>query len=151
MNFPPEHPLVERVRGICMAYPEAAEVISHGRCTFRGGKRQFAIVGVAHDDIGAIQFIPDPSERLALLEREDVFIPPYEGAYGWLAIRVRRTRGIGILSPNCSTPHTGPSPCGGSSGISTRAGTRHPASIRPERRRGVFWTLVCSRERIMRP
>jgi len=39
MNFPPDHPLSERVRGICMAYPEAVEVISHGRCTFRAGKR----------------------------------------------------------------------------------------------------------------
>ncbi len=49
MNFPPDHPLSERVRGICMAYPEAAEVLSHGRCTFRAGKRQFAIVGVYDD------------------------------------------------------------------------------------------------------
>ena len=88
MNFPPDHPLSERVRSICMAYPEAAEVLAHGRCTFRAGKRQFAIVGAAHDDVGAVEFIPDESERHALLERDDVFIPPYEGAYGRLAIRV---------------------------------------------------------------
>ena len=88
MSFPPDHPLSERVRSICMAYPEAAEVLAHGRCTFRAGKRQFAIVGAAHDDVGAVEFIPDESERHALLERDDVFIPPYEGAYGWLAIRV---------------------------------------------------------------
>ncbi len=86
MNFPPDHPLTERVRAICMAYPEAAEVMSHGRCTFRAGKRQFALVGVY--EISAVVFIPDDSERLALLEREDVFVPPYEGAYGWLAIRI---------------------------------------------------------------
>jgi len=91
MNFPPDHPLAERVRGICMAYPEAVEVISHGRCTFRAGKRQFAIVGV--DDIGAVLFVPDDSERLALVERADVFIPPYEGAYGWLAIRATADTG----------------------------------------------------------
>ena len=93
MNFPPDHPLVERVRAVCMAYPEAAEVISHGRCTFRAGKRQFAIVGAAHDDVGAVEFIPDDSERLALLERSDVFVPPYEGAYGWLAIRLTADAG----------------------------------------------------------
>lgn len=86
MWFPPEHPLVERVRALCLAYPEAAEVISHGRCTFRAGKRQFAIVGVAQS--GAVLFIPDDSERFALLEREDIFVPPYEGAYGWLAMRI---------------------------------------------------------------
>ena len=76
-----------------MAYPEAVEVISHGRCTFRAGKRQFAIVGAVHDDVGAVEFIPDDSERLALVERSDVFVPPYEGAYGWLAIRVTADTG----------------------------------------------------------
>jgi len=74
-----------------MAYPEAVEVPSHGRCTFRAGKRQFALVGVY--EIGAVVFIPDASERHALLERDDVFVPPYEGAYGWLAIRVTADSG----------------------------------------------------------
>ena len=74
-----------------MAYPEAAEVLSHGRCTFRAGKRQFALVGVY--DMPAVVFIPDDSERHALLERDDVFVPPYEGAYGWLAIRVTADTG----------------------------------------------------------
>ena len=49
MRFPPDHPLTVRVRGLCMSYPEAAEVLSHGRSTFRAGKRQFAIVGAAAD------------------------------------------------------------------------------------------------------
>lgn len=93
MRFPPEHPLVVRVRDLCTPYPELAEVISHGRCTFRAGKRQFAIVGSAHDDAGAVLFIPDELERPALLERDDVFVPPYEGAYGWLAIRVEADSG----------------------------------------------------------
>ena len=93
MTFAPDHPLVERARALCMRYPEAAEVIAHGRCTFRAGKRQFAIVGAAHDDLGAIEFLPDPLEREALLERDDVFVPAYEGAYGWLAIRVEAASG----------------------------------------------------------
>ena len=93
MSFPPEHPLVVRVRELCAPYPEVAEVISHGRCTFRAGKRQFAIVGAAHDDGGAVLFIPDELERPVLLERDDVFVPPYEGAYGWLALRVEADSG----------------------------------------------------------
>ena len=40
-----------------------------------------------------MEFIPDPLEREALLERDDVFVPPYEGAYGWLAIRVDAASG----------------------------------------------------------
>ncbi|GAA1972631.1 MmcQ/YjbR family DNA-binding protein [Microbacterium pumilum] len=93
MSFAADHPLTVRVRQICMAYPEAAEVVAHGRCTFRAGKRQFALVGAGHDDVGAVEFIPDDSERLALLERDDIFIPPYEGAYGWLALRVEADTG----------------------------------------------------------
>lgn len=93
MRFPPDHPLVERVRSLCMRYPEATEVIAHGRVTFRAGKRQFAIVGAAHDDRGAVEFLPDPTERDALRERADVFVPAYEGAYGWLAIRVEAASG----------------------------------------------------------
>ncbi|MCR2764436.1 MmcQ/YjbR family DNA-binding protein [Microbacterium sp. zg.B48] len=88
MRFPVDHPLVQRMRTLCMRYPEAAEVIAHGRVTFRAGKRQFAIVGAAHDDRDAVEFLPDLAERDALLEREDVFVPAYEGAYGWLAMRV---------------------------------------------------------------
>ncbi|MBW9092166.1 MmcQ/YjbR family DNA-binding protein [Microbacterium jejuense] len=86
MWFPPDHPLPVRVRSLCLPYPEAVEAISHGRCTFRAGKRQFAIVGVGPDP--AVLFLPDDLERPALLERDDVFIPPYEGASGWLALRV---------------------------------------------------------------
>ena len=93
MRIPPEHPLAVRVRELCALYPEVAEVISHGRCTFRAGKRQFAIVGAAHDDEGAVLFIPDDLERPVLIERDDVFVPPYEGAYGWLALRVEADSG----------------------------------------------------------
>lgn len=93
MRFPSDHPLVERVRSLCMRYPEAAEVIAHGRVTFRAGRPQFAIVGAAHEDGGAIEFIPDPLERGVLLARDDVFVPPYEGAYGWLAMRVEAASG----------------------------------------------------------
>ncbi|WP_374315287.1 MmcQ/YjbR family DNA-binding protein [Microbacterium sp.] len=91
MHFPPDHPLVARVRGLCLPYPEAVEAISHGRCTFRAGRRQFALVGVAGE--GAVVFIPDDSERQVLRERDDVFVPPYEGAYGWLALRVTADAG----------------------------------------------------------
>ena len=107
MSFPPDHPLVERVRGICMAYPEAAEVV----CTrsLHVPRRQAAVRhrGGCSRRRGAVEFIPDDSERHALLERDDVFVPPYEGAYGWLAIRVEADPGDGSWSPNCSTRRTG--------------------------------------------
>lgn len=93
MRFPADHPLTVRVREMCLAYPEAVEVLAHGRATFRAGKRQFAIVGAAHEDAGAVEFIPDALERPVLLDRDDIFVPPYEGAYGWLAMRVEPDAG----------------------------------------------------------
>lgn len=106
MNFAPDDPLTQRVRAICMPYPEAAEVMAHGRCTFRAGKRQFAIVGAVHDPVGAVEFIPDDSERPALLERDDVFVPPYEGPYGWLALRVESESGDwGLLAELLDTSY----------------------------------------------
>ena len=106
MRFPPGHPLTVRVRALCLDYPEAVEVISHGRCTFRAGRKQFVIVGAAHDDVGAVQFVPDASERLALLERDDVFVPPYEGAYGWLALRIEPEAGDwGLLAELIDTSY----------------------------------------------
>lgn len=93
LHYPVDHPVVERVRGLCMRYPEAVEAIAHGRVTFRAGRRQFAIVGVAHRESPAVEFLPAEDEREALLERADVFVPPYEGAYGWLAIEVEHGDG----------------------------------------------------------
>jgi predicted DNA-binding protein (MmcQ/YjbR family) len=93
MLFPDGHPLVARVRAQCLRYPESVEVVSHGRFTYRAGKRQFAIVGAVDREKGAVQFIPDPDEREALLTRDDVWVPPYEGAYGWLAIDVEADTG----------------------------------------------------------
>lgn len=91
--FAVDHPFVERVRVLCMRYPEAVEAIAHGRVTFRAGKRQFAIATAERDGGPAVEFIPDPDERQALLERDDVFVPPYEGAYGWLALRLTADAG----------------------------------------------------------
>ena len=106
MNFPPDHPLTERVRGICMAYPEAAEVIAHGRCTFRAGKRQFAIVGAAHDE--SARSCSSPTTRSASRSSSGTTCSslPYEGAYGWLAIRVDADTGDWDFSRNCSTRRT---------------------------------------------
>lgn len=93
LRYDAQHPLVARVRAQCLRYPEAVEVLSHGRFTFRAGKRQFAIVGIAHSDREAVEFVPDPAERDALLARADVTVPPYEGAYGWLALEVSADAG----------------------------------------------------------
>jgi predicted DNA-binding protein (MmcQ/YjbR family) len=81
----PGHPIVKRVRKICLAYPEAVEVESWGRPSFRAGKRIFVLVS-SMDHPGWIVFKPGPGEHDAYLEREGFHVPPYWGASGWLAI-----------------------------------------------------------------
>ena len=44
----------------------AAEVIAHGRCTFRAGKPQFAIVGAGLAGLSAaLRLVTSPAERQA--------------------------------------------------------------------------------------
>ncbi|MCU1524028.1 MAG: hypothetical protein JWO18_922 [Microbacteriaceae bacterium] len=84
----PADPLVERVRGICMVFPEAAEVLAWGRPTFRAGKKVFVIVSSSMDRPYSIVFKPDADERLAHLQDGRFFSPPYWGPGGWLGIDI---------------------------------------------------------------
>jgi len=83
----PQHPLVERIRSIAMAYPEAVEAETWGRPTFRAGKKIFLLVG-SMDQPFSIVFKPDPDEARALAGDNRFWSPPYWGASGWLAILV---------------------------------------------------------------
>ncbi|WP_374946205.1 MmcQ/YjbR family DNA-binding protein [Agreia sp.] len=84
--FDEDDVVVERVRGLCMAYPEAAEVLAWGRPTFRAGKKIFVTVGASMKRPHSMVFKPDPDEYPALVQRDEVFVPPYFGPAGWLAI-----------------------------------------------------------------
>ena len=84
----PADPLVERVRGICMVFPEAAEVLAWGRPTFRAGKKVFVVVSSSMDRPYSIVFKPDADERLAHLQDGRFFSPPYWGPSGWLGIDI---------------------------------------------------------------
>lgn len=88
--FDDADPVLNRLRGLALALPEATEQISHGRPVFRCGKL-FATYGggekgskVRRDT--ALLFIPDPGERAALDQDERFFVPAYYGPAGWLAL-----------------------------------------------------------------
>lgn len=81
----PNDPHLERVRAICMAYPDATEVQSWGRPTFRVAKRIFIVVGSGMDRPHSIIFKPDAEERRAYIEDARFWVPPYWGPSGWLA------------------------------------------------------------------
>ncbi|MEE3852678.1 MmcQ/YjbR family DNA-binding protein [Gordonia sp. LSe1-13] len=88
--FSDDDPYLLRVREVALALPDTTEVVAHGRPTFRCGK-MFGNYGGSvkgsqdrHDQ--SLLFIPDTSEREALLADSRFYLPAYLGAYGWLGI-----------------------------------------------------------------
>ena len=78
-----DDPLLADLRKVCLALPEAAEVESWGRPTWRAGAKgkMFAVYGAE-----GLIFKPEPAERDALLHDRRYSIPPYFGPSGWLAL-----------------------------------------------------------------
>ena len=76
-------PLLADLRKICLALPEAVEVESWGRPTFRAGPKgkMFAVYGAE-----GLIFKPEPAERDALLNDPRFEIPAYYGPSGWLVL-----------------------------------------------------------------
>ena len=82
----PRHPLVERVRVLCLRYGGVAEVKSWGRPTFRVNGKIFVVVAAMADRPYSIVIKPDSVDEPALRQDPRFFTPPYWGPFGWLAI-----------------------------------------------------------------
>jgi predicted DNA-binding protein (MmcQ/YjbR family) len=80
----PEHPLVERVRRICLALPEAVEVEAWGRPTFRAAKPIFVHVAATAERPLSIVVKTDPEEHLALLQDGRFSAVPYYSRDHWV-------------------------------------------------------------------
>ncbi len=85
-------PLLGRVRDIALAFPDAAEKVSHGRPAFYT-KKIFAYYGASVRVDGewvqhpqAVVILPDAEEEPALRDDPRVFVPAYLGASGWLGV-----------------------------------------------------------------
>jgi predicted DNA-binding protein (MmcQ/YjbR family) len=83
--------LVDRVRRICMAFPEANERLSHGEPTWFAGKgRVFAMIdGHHHDSPHLSVWLPQPPEAQETLieaDPERFFRPAYVGGSGWVGM-----------------------------------------------------------------
>jgi predicted DNA-binding protein (MmcQ/YjbR family) len=90
-----DDPILARLREVALALPGAAEKVSHGRPTFFTQKVFATFGGVVKGDHGsdalgqALVFLPEPTERPALLADPRIAVPGYHGAYGWLALDLR--------------------------------------------------------------
>lgn len=83
---------LERIRAICMSFPEAAEKLSHGSPAFFIEKgKVYAYYWHNHHGDGHTSVIVKTSgreEQAMLVEMEPEFyhVPPYLGPSGWIAM-----------------------------------------------------------------
>ena len=83
--------LVERLRKICMAQPDAVEKLSHGEPTWFAGKgKVFAMLDNHHHGSAHLAvWLPQPlgaQEALIDTDSERFFRPPYVGPSGWVGV-----------------------------------------------------------------
>ncbi|WP_226437312.1 MmcQ/YjbR family DNA-binding protein [Rhodococcus yananensis] len=88
--FDEADPLLARVRTLALAFPGAAEKVSHGRPFFHT-KTAFAVYGGAEKDTRvayprSLLVKPDAEERRALLSEPRCFVPAYLGPAGWVGV-----------------------------------------------------------------
>jgi hypothetical protein len=87
--------VLERIRQLCLGFPETTERLSHGAPTFFvRGKRAFLMVLTNHhgDRRFAIWCAAPGGVQQLLTEAdpEKFFVPPYVGHRGWLGVRLDR-------------------------------------------------------------
>src|SRR5213078_2352652 len=78
---------LQRVRSLCLALPESAEVEAWGHPTFRAGKKMFAACG---EDDGKLSLgLKMSFERQDELLRDGRFYPtPYAARQGWVSLHL---------------------------------------------------------------
>jgi hypothetical protein len=92
LMFDEADPVLARVRSLALAFPDAAEKISHGHPAFFTTK-VFAYYGGSVKVDGAyrqhehsVLVLLDPDERAVLLADERCYVPAYLGAAGWVGV-----------------------------------------------------------------
>ncbi|HEU4563306.1 MAG TPA: MmcQ/YjbR family DNA-binding protein [Gemmatimonadaceae bacterium] len=89
----PRDPL-PRLRALCLALPEAHEVLAWGEPTFRVRNKLFSMYaspGNHHGGGRAAVWVKATPENQALMlraEPERFFVPPYVGPSGWVGVRL---------------------------------------------------------------
>ena len=90
--FDDDDPVLARVREVTLAFPDAAEKVSHGIPAFFTTKVFAYYGGSVKVDDGyerhgrSLLVLADPAERPALLEDDRFFHPMYLGVSGWVGL-----------------------------------------------------------------
>jgi predicted DNA-binding protein (MmcQ/YjbR family) len=87
MNLQDNTELLENVRKICLALPEASEIIDgFGHNTFKINGKSFVISGESEKGF-SISFKSDRETQEILLQKEHFYKTPYIGQHGWVSIQ----------------------------------------------------------------
>jgi hypothetical protein len=90
--FDEADPVLGRVRTLALAFPDAAEKISHGHPAFFTTKifayygGSVKVDGIYRQHERSVLVLLDPDEREVLLEDDRCYVPAYLGAYGWIGV-----------------------------------------------------------------
>ena len=79
-------PIVQKLRALCLAFPESSETDSWGHPNFRAGKRTFAAFEIWKGR-PSIAFRVDAAEAAVLLKKKNFFATPY-GQTRWVSVWV---------------------------------------------------------------
>jgi hypothetical protein len=84
----------EAVREVCLSFPEAEEVVSHGFPDFRVRGKTFASYVVNHHGDGRVAlWLNAPlgsQDHYSKSEPKHFFVPPYVGPRGWLGVQLNK-------------------------------------------------------------
>lgn len=84
--------LTERVRGICLAFPESEERVSHGSPAFFVKKQFVMLWPQGHHDRAERHLWAAAGagvqDEVVASEPERFFVPPYVGGRGWIGMRL---------------------------------------------------------------
>ncbi|HYI11404.1 MAG TPA: MmcQ/YjbR family DNA-binding protein [Thermoanaerobaculia bacterium] len=84
--------LIDRVRTIALALPDATEKLSHGEPSFFVRGRMFLTMDNNHHGSGHVAIVCNApggvQESLVAAEPKHFFVPPYVGKNGWLGARL---------------------------------------------------------------
>ena len=81
--------LFARIRDICLALPEAKEVMAWGHATFRAPKKMFAACGTDKDGLASLGLKVGFDRQEELLKDPRFFPTPYAARQGWVSLRLR--------------------------------------------------------------
>jgi hypothetical protein len=89
---PTRRDLLRSVREICLSLPETTEKEAWSAPTFRVKKKMFAMFMNNHhgDEKVALWLDAPPGDQELLVSADPVrfFVPPYQGPFGWIGVRL---------------------------------------------------------------